>query len=133
MSGIRHNKDKLRHDLISPIAMDELASILTYGTIKYDDRNWENGLKWSKDIIGSLKRHLVAFEMGIDNDEESGYSHTAHILANAHLLSHMFNTRKDLDDRSKVMKDMICIHCQQKIGHVILKSGLRSCHSCNIK
>lgn len=127
--GTRENQNKPRHDLISPIAMNDLALVLTHGASKYSDRNWEDGLEWSKGIIGSLKRHLAAFEMGIDNDEETGYPHTAHIIANAHFLAHMFHARKDLDDRSVTMKKMLCSYCHQRIGDLV--KGIRVCNECD--
>lgn len=70
MSGLRFNSNKLRHDLIEPFAIQELAKVFTKGAIKYEARNWEKGMKWSN-MLASLKRHINAFERGEDFDFDS--------------------------------------------------------------
>jgi len=42
--GIKHDAGKLRLDLIPPEAIRALGEVLTYGTNKYGDRNWEKGI-----------------------------------------------------------------------------------------
>src|SRR6187399_1313572 len=58
--GLRHNKGKIRYDLLEPFAITELAKVFTKGAEKYADRNWEKGMKWSK-MRASLGRHLAAY------------------------------------------------------------------------
>lgn len=89
---------KLRYDLIPPEADHALAAVLTYGATKYAPRNWEKGLRWSEDIIGSLKRHLAAFEEGEVLDPESGLPHVWHVQTNAAMLVTMAERRPDLND-----------------------------------
>ena len=36
----RFSEGKIRHDLVAPWALNELARVYTYGTIKYSDDNW---------------------------------------------------------------------------------------------
>lgn len=54
--GLRYNSGKLRYDLVHPEAHEGMIKVLTYGAIKYEDRNWERGMAWSN-VIASMKRH----------------------------------------------------------------------------
>lgn len=65
--GLRHNKGKIRYDLLEPFAITELAKVFTKGAEKYADRNWEKGMKWSK-MRASLGRHLAAYDNSEDYD-----------------------------------------------------------------
>jgi hypothetical protein len=66
-TGARRDRPqgKGRYDLISPVALRELALLLEKGAIKYSDpetgeggaRNWEKGLPLS-DLVDAAKRHL---------------------------------------------------------------------------
>ena len=57
--------------------MFAISEILTFGAKKYDDRNWENGLHWSR-VFGAVMRHMWAWWGGEDKDPESGMSHLWH-------------------------------------------------------
>lgn len=98
--GTRYNNGKLRLDLIPGTSIKSIGKVLTFGALKYDDRNWEKGLSWS-DTIASLKRHLLAIEEGLDYDEESGLLHIEHVLTNALFLNHFYQTFPEGDDRPK--------------------------------
>lgn len=111
----RFDTGKAQLELISPIAMVGLAKILTFGAKKYAPNNWRKGMSWSR-CIGSLKRHLAAFEAGIDLDYDencegckagtclnhTGLLHIDQILCNAMFLSEYARTHKELDDRYKL-------------------------------
>lgn len=110
----RFDTGKPRLDLISPIATLALAEVLTFGARKYAAHNWRKGMPWSK-CIASLKRHLIAYEMGIDYDYDpecegcqaktclnhTGLLHIDQIQCNAMFLSDYARTHKELDDRYK--------------------------------
>lgn len=96
--GLRFNEGKIRYDLVDPWAHKQMVSVLTMGAIKYGERNWQLGMKWST-IIASLKRHLAAIEAGEDFDEESGELHAAHLACNAHFLSAYYKIFPQGDDR----------------------------------
>jgi len=96
--GLRYDQDKLRTDLLPVDVIEKLAEVLTVGANKYADRNWELGMKWSR-VIGSLKRHLNAVELGKDYDDESGLRHIDHVLTNAAFLSRYYDTHPEYDDR----------------------------------
>ncbi len=97
--GLRFNEGKLRYDLIHPVSERGLVSVLTKGSIKYSERNWEKGMAWTK-VIASLKRHLALIEAGEDYDLETGELHADHIQCNAHFLSAYYKIYPQGDDRS---------------------------------
>lgn len=75
-------EDKPRIGLVSPFAMRRLGAWLTLGAKKYDERNWEKGMPFSR-VIDSLMRHVAAFQAG-----ETGEDHLAAIMCNAMFLMH---------------------------------------------
>jgi 5'(3')-deoxyribonucleotidase len=96
--GLRFNTGKTRHDLVPAFAQEQYAMVLTKGSEKYAERNWELGMKWSK-VIASMKRHIQAFESGEDYDKETGLLHTAHIMCNAGFLTEYYKIYPQGDDR----------------------------------
>ena len=74
--GQRHDKGKIRMDLIPPEWEYALADVLTQGAEKYAERNWERGMDWSKPI-GCARRHIAKFMMGERYDWETGCHHLA--------------------------------------------------------
>lgn len=98
--GLRYNQGKLRYDLVQPDAHKDMVKVITMGAEKYEDRNWELGMKWSV-VIQSLKRHLEAFERGEDYDKESGELHISHLACNAHFLNAYYYLYPQGDDRPK--------------------------------
>ena len=96
--GLRFNDGKTRHDLVPVFAQEQYARVLTKGSEKYAERNWELGMKWGK-VIASMKRHIQAFESGEDYDAETGLLHTAHIMCNAGFLTEYYNIYPQGDDR----------------------------------
>lgn len=85
--GRKDDGDKDRFDLIPPEGMFAVARVLTFGARKYDERNWERGMKWSR-VFGALMRHMWAWWAGkgptSENfafgslDDETGFSHLWH-------------------------------------------------------
>lgn len=96
--GLRYNEGKLRYDLLSPYAEQELVRVLTKGAEKYAPRNWEKGMNWST-CLASMKRHIAAWEMGEDFDPETQCLHMAHAMCNAMFLVHYYQRELGYDDR----------------------------------
>jgi hypothetical protein len=93
---------KLRMDLIPAEVDKAYAEVLTFGALKYADRNWEKGLLLIKHHLGAMKRHISKWELGIDNDHESNLNHLKHALFHiAAMVTMVERGRKDLDDRVK--------------------------------
>lgn len=78
-SGHKDDADKARMDLIPPEAIWALAAVMTVGAAKYEDRNWEKGMAWSRPYA-ALMRHMLAWWGGEDKDPETRYSHLWHAL-----------------------------------------------------
>lgn len=97
-TALRFNEGKLRYDLVHPWAHEQMVNVLTKGSIKYAERNWEKGMAWSK-VIASTKRHLSAIEKGEDFDKETGELHASHLACNAHFLTAYYKIYPQGDDR----------------------------------
>jgi len=98
--GVKKDKGKLRFDLLSPVATMGLVAILTRGAYKYEDRNWEKGMRWGR-TWAAVMRHMFEFWLGTDNDPEDGLHHLHHAACNLHFLAHYAEvpTYKEYDDR----------------------------------
>ena len=98
--GKKADLGKRRLDLLDPLALNGIADVLTFGATKYGDRNWEQGIEWSR-VYGAALRHLLAFWGGEDLDPETGLPHVDHAACNIHFLARYIRTHKNLDDRTK--------------------------------
>lgn len=107
--GKRDNSGKTRHDLVPAYAQEQYARVLTMGSDKYGERNWERGMKWSS-VLASAERHLQAIKRGEDYDKESGILHSAHLMCNAGFLTEYYKIYPQGDDRNHWYK------CRHKIG-----------------
>ena len=101
LGGVKFDQGKLRYDLIPPEMLEEAALVLTYGAVKYGDRNWEKGMAWSR-TFGALMRHMWAWWGGEDRDPETGYSHLSHALCCITFLSVYRRRSIGVDDRHKL-------------------------------
>jgi len=100
-TGFKYDSTKVRWDLLPFDAINEIAKVMTYGSVKYEPRNWEKGMSWNR-VFASLQRHLVSWFNGEDVDPESKMSHLAHAgCCILYLLAYEF--RDDgMDDRQKL-------------------------------
>jgi len=71
------DKGKAPMELLPYPALAEIARVLAFGVTKYGAWNWMKGMEWSR-MLGAAHRHLGAFSVGNDRDEESGILHLAH-------------------------------------------------------
>ncbi len=58
--GKKFDTGKTRLELLPPELLFAVGEILTFGASKYDDRNWEKGMSWSR-VYGALMRHMWAW------------------------------------------------------------------------
>lgn len=96
--AVRYDFGKLRWDLVPDDALEKVVEIFTHGSAKYNDENWRDGFSWKR-CIGSLKRHLKAFTIGEDIDEDSGCLHLSQVIWNAMVLLWFQIHFKGNDDR----------------------------------
>ena len=99
--ALKNDQEKIRLELLSTVAIEEIGKVLTYGAKKYGkDHNWRNGFKWSR-LIGALLRHTFAFMRGETYDKESSLPHMAHAgCCVMFLLEHQIRNLGE-DDRYK--------------------------------
>lgn len=100
ITGAEKGSKKARFDLIPVKPLWELAEHYGIGSLKYADRNWEKGYKWSLSFAACM-RHLQSFWNGEDIDKETG---SKHIIASAwHCLAmaEFMETNRQNDDRVK--------------------------------
>lgn len=98
--GRKNDTGKLRYDLFPP-SLAEVAKVFTIGANKYNDRNWEKGLRWGR-VFGALMRHAWAWAWGETHDKEDGQHHLASVCWCALVLMHYEKTHPELDDRGKL-------------------------------
>lgn len=99
--GLRYNSDKTRWSLIPSEVISELADHYTRGAKKYFDENWRNGLSFN-DTYDCAMRHIHAWKMGEERDEETGSRHLIAAIWNLVALVYfsMYPTRYGkFDDR----------------------------------
>ena len=113
-TAARFSEGKIRHDLIPPWVIDEIAKVYTYGTIKYDDDNWRKGLRWKKHVIGPLHRHLNKWLRGEKIDTESNCHHLAMVIWQCMALMIYEKYSLGQDDRSPYDLDMMDVEEQKK-------------------
>lgn len=85
-------------ELLSEVALEGLAEVLTFGARKYGPDNWRKGMEWRR-LIGAALRHLMAFSRGEDVDPESGLPHIDHLACCAMFLSEYQKRKLGRDDR----------------------------------
>ena len=94
---LKKDGGKPRMDLIDPIAIRGLASVLTFGASKYSAHGWREGIPNSR-LVAALLRHTLAIMDGELIDPESGLPHIDHVGCNWMFLSNQMKTRPDLND-----------------------------------
>ena len=97
-SATKHDAGKTEYCYLSPIAMEEICKVLTFGAKKYAPHNWTKGFKWTR-VFSAAMRHLFAWLSGQDKDSETGLSHLAHAACCIMFLLEFAVTKPELDDR----------------------------------
>jgi len=78
--GLKHDSGKTRWDLLPFDIIEELAEIMTVGSIKYGDNNWQNVNK--ERYVAAELRHFAKWRSGEVIDAESEKPHLAHAMVN---------------------------------------------------
>lgn len=106
-SAARFNKGKTRYDLLPAWATEQLALVYTYGTRKYSDDNYLKGMKWRKDVLGCIFRHLWKWIRGEQFDAESNLHHLSHAAWNCFCLMTYERNGIGQDDRHPYDLDLL--------------------------
>lgn len=88
-------------ELISPIAMEQLALVLGFGAKKYSPNGWRKTPLHFTRILAAILRHTFARLRGEIYDPETGLPHTAHIMCEGMFLCELEITNPMLDDTYK--------------------------------
>lgn len=68
--AVKYDQGKTKFSLLPWDAVREVADVFTRGAQKYEERNWEKGLAWSR-IFDSTQRHLSDwFQHGMTHDPD---------------------------------------------------------------
>jgi hypothetical protein len=99
--GVKFDDSKPRYDLIPPDALDALARLYLIGAQKYEDRNWEKGMRWGR-VFAALMRHAWTWWRGREYDAETKCHHLISVAWCA-LTLYCYTSRKiGQDDRNKL-------------------------------
>jgi len=96
--GTKHDDGKPRWDLLPFDALEQIVKVYTIGVDKYGEKNWQNGISWRR-IFGGIMRHMAAWMLGKDMDDESGLPNLAHAGWGILTLLWYAENRKDWNDR----------------------------------
>lgn len=83
-------------------ALDSVAQILTFGSKKYGDRNWEKGdIAFAERCLAASFRHLSKRMQGRPFDEESHLPHLAHAACDILMALELMLRHKEDSETSK--------------------------------
>lgn len=101
VTGRKYDEDKPRVDLIPMYSVLEVGKVMGFGAVKYDEYNWMHGIKVSRLIAASI-RHIVAFMLGQNKDQDSGLHPLAHAIASLMMAYDVLTIYgPEFDDRPK--------------------------------
>jgi hypothetical protein len=105
-SPFHFDSGKARLDQLPPKAIEMVGRVFGYGAKKYGEWNWaQYADDWSdQQLVGSLLRHIFAYQRGENIDPESGHTHLAHAAANAMMLLELVANHKGRDERNPLYK-----------------------------
>jgi hypothetical protein len=81
MDGVKFDGGKPRFGLIPPVALLEVAEVMTFGAQKYAPDNWRKVEGGHSRYVEAALRHVNAHLRGDRQDDESSLSHLSHAVA----------------------------------------------------
>ena len=96
-----HGALKAPMNSVPPTALVELYAVMGAGAHKYGIFNFRDTDIDALTYISAIRRHFMLWEDGEDDDNETGRSHLAHIMACCALALDAQHTGKLVDNRSK--------------------------------
>jgi hypothetical protein len=103
-AGSKFDNNKARFDLIPPRPLWELAVLYAKGAVKYDDRNWEKGISFSR-LIAAAFRHFYKWILGENYDDELHIHHLVMVIWYMIALYEMELQHPEKDDRPRKQRD----------------------------
>jgi hypothetical protein len=80
LQGVKYDLGKPQVELIPPLALLEVAKVLTFGAQKYAPNNWKYIDDLQNRYTGAALRHILEHMHGAELDEESGVDVLAHAI-----------------------------------------------------
>lgn len=84
--GDKHDKGKLRWDLLDLKLIEPVVDVLTYGAKKYEADSWKHVPEGKNRYYAALMRHLTEWRSGKKIDQESGKRHLWMAMCNLYFL-----------------------------------------------
>lgn len=78
--GTKHDDGKNRWDILPDVALEHLATVMTFGAKKYGPYNYRKGMAYGR-LFAAAMRHLWEWKRGNSTDYETGLPHLAHAAA----------------------------------------------------
>ncbi len=100
MTGIKHDGEKPRWDLLPLSTLAGAVRVLTFGAGKYSPDNWMHVPDPVRRYYAAMMRHVTAWQSGELVDPETGESHLAHAICC--LLFMLWHEAKDQRGRPPV-------------------------------
>jgi hypothetical protein len=81
--GMKFSEGKPRWQLMAPLwpAMTEVVNVLTKGSIKYEDNNWQHVDR--SEYIRAIMSHYTAYASGEQIDPDTDTHHLANLICSA--------------------------------------------------
>lgn len=99
--------EKAKIEWIAPEFILGMGDVLSHSADNKGARGWEENPKAWLSHYGSLQRHLNAWRMGIEYDQESGKSHLLHAACRLMMLYTLQSRGQGKDDRRAVFKNEV--------------------------
>lgn len=80
MTGIKHDGEKPRWDLLPLSTLEGAVRVLTFGAGKYSPDNWTHVPDPVRRYYAAMMRHLTAWQSGELVDPETGERHLDHAI-----------------------------------------------------
>lgn len=77
-TGRKDDAIKAKWHLLPKMAQESIVAVLTFGAEKYGDDNWRLVPEKRTRYFSAAMRHMWAWFMGEERDQESGLPHLAH-------------------------------------------------------
>lgn len=87
--GMKFDSEKPRYDLLPPVAIDEMAKVMTFGAKKYAPNGWQTVPDGKNRYLAAALRHAFAISRGEVMDSETGLPHAAHLMCCAAFLTEL--------------------------------------------
>lgn len=99
VGGVKKDAGKLRWSLLPYDALEKVVEVLMFGAQKYDDRNWEKGMDWSRLFDADMRHTVDWWQRGETVAPDSQINHLAHKACDALFLLAYELRKVGKDDR----------------------------------